>query len=58
MPLGHRVCLMNIERLRALYPNLSDSELEIAKHNLEQFVAFVAEKCEALEEKADRRSDE
>jgi hypothetical protein len=49
---------MSIERLRALYPNLSDSELEIAKHNLEQFVAFVADKCEALEEKAQQRSGE
>ncbi len=44
---------MDTERLRALYPNLSESELETAKHNLEQFVAFVAEIYERREAKAE-----
>ena len=48
---------MKAERLHALYPDLSDSELETAKHNLEEFVAFIAEICEAREAKAEQESE-
>ena len=48
---------MKAERLHALYPDLSDSELETAKHNLEEFVAFIAEICETREAKAERESE-
>jgi hypothetical protein len=48
---------MNTDRLRTLYPDLSDSELETAKHNLEQFVAFIAEMCELREAKAEQESE-
>jgi hypothetical protein len=47
---------MKTERLHALYPDLSESELESAKHNLEQFVAFIAEMCELREAKAEQES--
>ena len=49
---------MNIERLRALYPNLSENELEMAKQNLERFVAFIAEICEIQEEQSRQQPDE
>lgn len=37
---------MDIERIRALYPRLSDEELETARENLVKFAAFVWEECE------------
>lgn len=48
----NRVYCMNTEHLRSLYPNLSENELEAARHNLEEFVLFVAEMCELREAKA------
>jgi hypothetical protein len=48
---------METQRLHALYPDLSDTELETAKHNLEEFVAFIAEICEAREAKAQQESE-
>ena len=57
MQYGHRVYRMNTERLRSLYPKLSESELEAARHNLEEFVSFVAEMCELRAAKAKQESE-
>jgi hypothetical protein len=36
---GHIVCLMDIERLRSLYPTLTDKELKEADENLRRYFA-------------------
>lgn len=54
---GHSLYPMEKDRLRTLYPSLSESELETAKHSVEQFVAFIAEMCELREARDEQESE-